>query len=289
MKKKLLIIAAVLLAVICAVSTAVLLYKSQKERESAESNALAHELVALPSPKAEASPEPGNDPEISHLPDECDTEGSEPIALPLKDSYAEALADTDLGSLREVNGDVLGWIEIPDTRISYPLLQCDNNDYYLSRSWQKWDNPAGSIFLEFQNAPDFTDFNTLIYGHRMNSGDMFGTLYMFSEQEYMDAHPRIYIVDDSGCRVYDIFASYEVTVDSRIYAMNFSNDVYKQAYIDHCLELSHVESDVEVSPEDNIITLSTCSRASGRNYRYIVQAVYVGTAPRSQIAGQEIS
>jgi len=287
MKKKLLVILAVLLALVCIVSTAVTLYKVQKEKESAESNALAHELVALPSPPPSVSPEP----EPSPSPSVTDEDAEEPVSIdrPLRDAYAEALADTDLGPLREINSDVLGWIEIPDTRISYPLLQCDNNDYYLSRSWQKWENPAGAIFLEYQNAPDFSDFNTLIYGHRMSGGDMFGTLYMFSEQEYMDAHPRIYIVDDSGCRVYDIFAAYEVTVDSRIYAMNFSNDAYKQAYIDHCLGLSHVESNAELSPEDNIITLSTCSRASGKNYRYIVQAVYVDTVPRSQISGQEIS
>ena len=291
MKKKLLKSAAIVCAIAFLGSAAMIIYKQHEEKESAESNALAHELVHLPEMPSTPSLSPESvvsDYPKDEIPPEIDPETL--IAeIPLRDPYADALADTDLGPLREVNGDVLGWIEIPDTRISYPLLQSDDNSYYLSRSWQKWDNPAGSIFLEYQNAPDFSDFNTLIYGHRMNSGDMFGTLYLFSEQEYMEAHPRIYIVDDSGCRVYDIFASYEVTVDSRIYAMNFSNDVYKQAYIDHCLELSHVESDVEPSPEDSIITLSTCSRSSGKSYRYIVQAVYVGTAPRSQIPGQEIS
>ena len=293
MKRKLLIALSMLLAALLIFSVSVLIYKNQKEKESAESNALAHELVHLPELVPSPSPVLSHESVPTELPQQEIQTETEPetvvIDRPLRDAYAEALADTDLGPLREVNGDVMGWIEIPDTRISYPLLQCGNNDYYLSHSWQKWDNPAGAIFLEFQNAPDFSDFNTLIYGHRMNSGDMFGTLYMFSEQEYLDAHPRIYIVDDSGCRVYEIFASYEVTVDSRIYAMNFSNDVYKQAYIDHCLELSHVESDAELDPGDNIITLSTCSRASGKNYRYIVQAVYLGTVPRSQTPGQELS
>lgn len=282
MKKKLLIALTVLLALVLVFSSAVMVYKQIKQHQSLESNALAHELVALPSP--EPVPEPSPEPE----PQDPGGETAPPEELPLRDAYAQALADTDLGPLREINPEVLGWIEIPDTRVSYPLLRCDNNDYYLNHSWQKWDNPAGSIFMEHQNATDFSDFNTLIYGHRMNSGDMFGELYLFGEQDYMDSHPRIYIVDDSGCRVFDIFASYEVTVDSRIYAMNFSNELYKQAYINHCLELSTAFSGVEPSPEDTLITLSTCSRASGKNYRYIVQAVYIGTVPRSALPGQEM-
>ncbi len=288
MKKKLLIILCVLLAAVLIVSVSVLLYKQEKERESAESTAQAKELVHLPDidsfPEPEPTPVPSSEPE----PEESEPgEEKAPSRPPLRDSYAEALADTDLSALREVNSEVLGWISIPDTRVSYPIMQSDNNDYYLSHSWQKWDNPAGSIFLEYQNAPDFSDFNTLVYGHRMSGGDMFGNLYMFSDPEYFAEHPRIYIVTDEGCRVYEIFSAYEVTVESRVYAMNFSNDEYKQAYINYCLEHSEVEAGVELSPADSFVTLSTCSRASGKSYRYIVQGVYIGTAPRSTVPGQE--
>ena len=288
MKKKLLIALAVVLALTFITGSAVLTYRHRMEQASAESNALAHSLVDIPAPDELPSPSPdipGETP-VPEEPEPLPETGSRP---PLRDPYAESLADTDLAPLRQINGDVLGWIEIPDTRISYPLLQYSDNNFYLSRSWQKYDNPAGSIFLEYQNAPDFSDFNTLIYGHRMNSGDMFGTLHMFSEQEYLDAHPRVYIVTDIGCRVYAIFAACEVPVDSRVYAMNFSNDIYKQAYIDHCLEQSEVTGNVELSPADSFITLSTCTKLSGHGYRFVVQAVYVGTAPRSPAPGQEIS
>ena len=289
MKRKLLIILAIVLAIALAVSAGVIIYMKAMERESLEGTAAAQEIVHLPDIDDIPSlpPEP-TEPEVAQPQPENGEAPSENIKPPLRDAYAEALANTDLGELRETNEDVLGWISIPDTRVSYPIMQCDNNDYYLNHSWQKWDNPAGSIFMEYQNEADFSDFNTLIYGHRMNSGDMFGNLYMFSKQEYLDEHPRIYIVTDEGCRVYEIFAAYEVNVDSRVYAMNFSKDEYKQAYINYCLENSHVETDAELSPEDSFVTLSTCSRASGKSYRYVVQGVYIGTAERESIPRGEV-
>ena len=84
----------------------------------------------------------------------------------------------DYEGLRAINDEIVGWIRVPDTTINYPIMQTGNNDYYLSYTFERNTNIAGSIFMDYRNAADFSDRNTIIYGHNMYySGVMFGTLY----------------------------------------------------------------------------------------------------------------
>ena len=92
------------------------------------------------------------------------------------DPFIAEFAEKNLDALREVNPDVLGWIEIPGTQLAYPIMDGDDNEYYLEHPWDKKASAAGSIFLERLNNSDLRDFNTLIYGHRMMNGSMFGSL-----------------------------------------------------------------------------------------------------------------
>ena len=98
------------------------------------------------------------------------------------------LAELDLAALQGVNPDVKGWIVIPDTPLSYPLLQGGNNQYYLNHTWQGNRNPMGAIFLDSNAGPG--DFSTLIYGHRMHNETMFGSLAEYRDLEYWRAHQR---------------------------------------------------------------------------------------------------
>lgn len=110
-------------------------------------------------------------------------------AVPYVDPYADALAAMDFAALREVNPDILGWILIPNTRVSYPFLQGTDNDYYLRRTWRKGSSAVGAIFVEASNSGDLTDFNTVIYGHNMNNGSMFGTLKKYKDLSYFRSIP----------------------------------------------------------------------------------------------------
>lgn len=87
-----------------------------------------------------------------------------------------ALMDIDLEALRSVNEDVVGWIEIPGTELSSPLMQGTDNQYYLSHNWKGEKSGGGSVFLESVNSQDLTDFHTIAYAHRMRNDTMFGTL-----------------------------------------------------------------------------------------------------------------
>lgn len=204
---------------------------------------------------------------------------AEAEALQAPDPYAEVLQNMDFKALQEVNKEVIGWILIPDTVISYPLLQGANNQYYLNHSWKKEHNLAGSIFLEHTANRALTDFNTIIYGHRMNDGSMFSTLSRYKNISYWQEHPYVYVTDDVATRRYQIFAAWEAGLTDAPYQLGLSSDRAKQAFIDACLAHSVIDTKVVPQVYDKVLTLSTCT-GHGHATRWVVQAVCPGTPPK---------
>lgn len=188
------------------------------------------------------------------------------------DEYAAALAKTDLAALREVNSDVVGWIAIPDTEISYPIMQTTDNSYYLNYTWNNERSSVGAIFLDCRNNLGLLGFHTLIYGHQMRNGSMFGGLHQYRDEEYLRAHPIIYIVTDEGVQKYDIFAAFEASVQEIVYQFDIEEEGRQQEFIDYCLSHSVVDTGIVPETDGHIITLSTCT---GRGYstRWVVQGV----------------
>lgn len=193
--------------------------------------------------------------------------------LPIEDDpYMDSLQETDLEALRAVNPDVLGWIVIPGTQLEYPLMKGLDNQYYLEHSWDKQPNAAGSIFLEQTSSEDLSDFHTVIYGHRMRNGSMFGSLGDYTTLEHWENHPYVYIVDDNGVHRYEIFASYEANIGSRTYQVGFSGEESIQKFMEHCLNSSVIDTGIVPTSEDKILTLSTCTSVGHENLRWVVQA-----------------
>ena len=188
------------------------------------------------------------------------------------DPYLEALLEVDLEALREVNEDVVGWICIPDTEVSYPLVQGGTNGYYLNRTWKGKAISVGSIFIEHLNSPEFTDFNTLVYGHNMNDKSMFGSLSNYKNKSYWEEHPYIYIVTDSGVRRYDIFAVHRAKITSPVYSMVIKSPKKKNEFIEYSLKHSKINTGIVPGVDDKILTASTCSMG-GYGHRWVVQAV----------------
>jgi sortase B len=179
----------------------------------------------------------------------------------------------DLCALRQTNADVLGWIHIPDTPISYPLLQAEDNQTYLNKTWDGANNSAGSIYLECKNEPDFSNFNTLIYGHRMKNGSMFGSLGNYSQQEYFSEHPYVYIITDDSVLQYEIFSAYEAPVVSDTYRLHVEDEETKQAVLEYSIASSVLKSAQVPTTADSILTLSTCTGTGTYHSRWVVQAV----------------
>lgn len=184
----------------------------------------------------------------------------------------------DFPMLQEKNEDIYAWIQIPGTFVDYPILQHPrDNTYYLKRTAFREEAPAGSIYTEWQNARDFSDKNTVLYGHNMADGTMFGGLKKFQDPEFMKENQEVLIYTRDRIFKYRIFAA--VTYDNRhlLKSFRFQDPAEYQAFLDSLNEVRNMSSyrdeSVEVTTEDRIITLSTCMGDDSR--RFLVEAVLV--------------
>ena len=288
MKQKLRKGISVLLAAVFVFSGVLLLWQLHDYRAADRLHSAARELAAssVPQSALPVVPEPtveSPSAEELDLPEEPVPMVPDPGIQPEKESLAgdvRFLMDLDLEALRQTNRRVLGWICIPDSPVDYPLLQVDSNSEYLRRAWDGTPNRAGCIFLECRNSADFSDFNTIIYGHYMRNAAMFGSLHDYGSQEYRDAHPYIYIATDERVLCYEVFAAYEADVVSDTYRLYFEDDARKQSALDFCLEKSVLETTLVPAVTDRILTLSTCTGTGTYDTRWVVQAVLIGEFDR---------
>jgi sortase B len=193
-----------------------------------------------------------------------------PETIP-KDPVMDDLAQIDLAALREVNPDVVGWIIIPDTDINYPLMQGEDDDFYLNHTWKGDKNSVGSIFLEYLCSPDLTGDNTIIYGHNMANGSMFADLRNYAVKDFWKRSPFVYIVTDEGIFRYDIIAAYKADVDSLTYGVEFPTEDSKANFLRYIRQESEFDTGIVPQVQDRILTLSTCY-GTANEFRWVVQA-----------------
>lgn len=193
------------------------------------------------------------------------TDTPEPVEIPI-----------DFQGLQEKYPDVFAWIRIPGTGIDYPIVQREgDNSYYLNHTLEGKKKPEGAIFTEDYNRKDFTDPNTVIYGHNMKNGSMFRGLHDYRDRKFFRDHQELVIYLPDQILHYQIFAAYVYDNRHLLQSFSFENkDVY-ESYLQSIFRKKDMESIVddsaEVTGEDRIITLSTCN--GNDNQRYLVQAV----------------
>lgn len=203
----------------------------------------------------------------------------------------------DFAHLQGVNNEVQGWIWVYDTVINYPLVQSGrNNDAYLYKTYDGTSNSAGSIFMDYRNNSDFSDDNTVIYGHNMKNGKMFACLKKFGHQEFYDAHQEFYIMTPEGNRRYEIVSAFQTDALSDIYDRSFATAEAKQKWLDKVIRRSAVLTTATASAEDDFVTLSTCVSGNDYRARFVVigrlaeiEPVYVEqpeTAANAEAAGE---
>lgn len=165
----------------------------------------------------------------------------------------------DFTQLLSVNSDIVGWLRIRALDISYPVVQGKDNDYYLHRTFEKTDNFAGCLFVNSYNMGDFTDQNTIIYGHNMKNGSMFGKLKNFNDPEVFKKCRYFWIFTPDFIYQYRIFSASVVDKTGLTYQISFTDDEFDQ-FISRAYSNSVVDNqDVTVTKEDRIVTLSTCT------------------------------
>ena len=178
----------------------------------------------------------------------------------------------------ETGPDIIGWLTLPDSAINYPVTQTDDNEYYLHHLYDGTYNKVGCLFADYENAADFSDRNTIIYGHNMRDGSMFAALNEYAEQSYYDTHKQMYLVTPEGGYVVELFAAFtakpaESGNDTSPWRLEWKDDGDYTTWLTAMKERSVVESDVTVTCSDKVLTLSTCT--PGGAQRFIVMGKLV--------------
>ncbi|MGI6279469.1 MAG: class B sortase [Acutalibacteraceae bacterium] len=184
----------------------------------------------------------------------------------------------DFSKLKSVNDEIYAWINIPGTNIDYPILQSKTHrSFYLDHNVEKKKSSYGAIYTQDYNTMTFEDYNTVIYGHNMKNGTMFGSLKKYRDRAFFDQNQYIYIYMPGVILKYRIFAAY--TFDDRhiLLSFDFSDEDDRRLYLDEIYSIrslnSNFRDDITVGVNDKIITLSTCT--SKDDERFLVQGVLV--------------
>ena len=164
--------------------------------------------------------------------------------------------------------DVVGWIYSEGTIINYPVMQGTDNGYYLSRMIDGYSNNAGSLFLDYRNSRDFGDLNSVVYGHNMKSGTMFGSLSQYAAQDYYEEHPVLWLLTPGGDYRIDLLAGFVTPADSETYEL-FVDEARLREYLEGSVDASDFVSTVDLDAVERIITLSTCTY-DFQEARYVV-------------------
>lgn len=161
--------------------------------------------------------------------------------------------------LLEINPDIVGWISIEDTPIDYPVVQTDDNSFYLSHDFNKDSSKAGTIFLDYRIEDMLSDPHLILYGHNMRDGSMFHALMQYKEEDFFQEH-RTFTFDQLYRQdTWEIFAVYVTTIDFYYIRTSFRSDEDFLDFIAQFQARSMYDTGIEITADDQILTLSTCT------------------------------
>ena len=186
----------------------------------------------------------------------------------------DKMISVDFKALQATNPEIIGWLYIPDSAMSYPLLQASDNDKYLHQMYNKQHSIFGSIFMDYRNKADLKDLHTIIYGHNMKNGSMFGTLKRYSQEDFFRDHRNIYILTEKGTYRYRVFSYHVADAKGRVYDTYFADADAYQGFLSLIQGSSNVKTNVDVTKKDRTITLSTCTGTE--ESRFVVHAKFMG-------------
>ena len=203
------------------------------------------------------------------------SEEPEEIVINYYDDFKQV--SVDFKSLENINPDFEGWLYVPALSISYPVVLGTDNSYYLTHTFQKSENSAGTLFLDQATTNPFENYNTIIHGHNMKNGSMFGKLKNFYRNtETYASDPYFYVYTDGKAYKYFIFSYYVTNSTSDTYQLPASEESY-QNYKEYVTK-SAVYRELEGIPDSApIVTLSTCYGDSYTDLRLVVHGILVAT------------
>ena len=195
------------------------------------------------------------------------TEGESPT-----EPMEQVPIQVDFEGLCGQNPDVIAWIYCPDTPINYPVVQSSDNSYYLRRLLDGRRNTAGTLFMDFRNESDLSDWNSIIYGHNMKNDTMFGTLTDYQSQSYFEAHRVMYLLTPEENYRIDLLAGFVTSAKDALYTAFDPDDVQKAEFLEKWLDASDFDAGFVPDAGCRLVTLSTCSYAF-QNARFVIIGV----------------
>ena len=174
----------------------------------------------------------------------------------------------DFAQLQAEFPEAVAWVRIPDTTIDYAVMQSSEStpeDFYLDHNEKGEENRNGSIYIQRYNHQDFSDRNTILYGHNMTGGKMFGAIHKFKKADYFNAHEYLYIYTPGHVLTYRIYALFDYGSRHLLWAYDFDQDEEYQKFIDKTLKPGTynrlVREGVVPTTADRVVTLSTCQNS----------------------------
>ena len=234
------------------------------EPKESEKQAVKSEDEKQPEEQEQEQEQEPSDPETEEPKPVEQTEEPKPATpdpLDMNRYHPEAISGSNpsiLEAQNNINEDITAWLRVPDTKIDYPVLHGTDNSFYLNHNVQKKPANAGSIFIDSRNNKGFIDFNTIIYGHNMINGSMFGDLLKFNDSSYFSNNPTARLFLPDATYNLEIFAFMNIKQDDRIiYGSAPSADFTE--FFEYVRTNALYYRDVGLSDQDRIVTLSTCA------------------------------
>lgn len=184
------------------------------------------------------------------------------------------VTEIDFEQLLEINSETKAWIRYNQDKINYPIVQRNNNVYYLYRAIDHSVNSTGTIFMDYRNQ-SFDDQNVVLYGHNMVDGTMFGSLNDVSKEGFFDTlenHFIEIILPGNISLKYQIFSYYTIEKEEYYITTRFASDKSYENFLSEMKNRSLQTFDIELSKEDHILTLSTCEGSGGTSKRKVIHA-----------------
>ena len=188
---------------------------------------------------------------------------------PSADRIPEDTKEELTGQVRQLSAehsDSVAWLYIPDTNINYPVMQSGDNEYYAHRAADGSYLYAGSLFMDYRCSSDFSDFNSVIYGHNMGNGTMFADIPNYENEEYFKNHSYGWLTTENDVRLIDFFAVARTSDTSGLYlaAPNFNE------WDNQLRNYASIYKEIEVTESDHLLMLSTCTSAEGNSRTILV-------------------
>lgn len=213
---------------------------------------------------------------------------AESVEMNLQDDKEDETVDPltrliDFNALKGINQEAVAWLWVPNVGIDYPVMHAADNDKYLHTTINGTYLSAGSIFEDYRNAADFSDESIYIFGHHMKDGSMFSHLMDYQDESVWKRDPYIYLYLPGKTRVYEIFSAHGTDAESDDYSFGFVSSEGCSDWLNRVKNKSIYDTGVLVSPEDDVLTLSTCSSYWQQNSeRFVIHAKCIKEIPAEQ-------